>query len=571
MELSCKMYHVNGGVQNQFIFKLSIVKNLDQFNVLLELYSLFVQDEPTLNIVIDHVSKRPNDNTLLRKIDNKLKDSIHLNYYEVESYLPILKNDLTKIINMGLDNNKLFNFTICNKFNVVFNSLQIKRLYSDLYGFYQNYMILDALFKLSIANSNKKPEVQTVNNHIGELKRENNKNEVVKPVIITPDYTQESTKLDDLLNLCINQSMKSFIINLTCNYYIYVGKNHCYIEPQQDSSIINIYSCSLFPNNYVFNNDYIKSLVMSLTTYNINDIGMRFNKLINNCLTDSNNTPLEIMSILGMSYLYCLTYLYHSHSSFLLSNMDNLFIDTTLQSRLINNHIRLYLKTDNIKMFIKDLFVTQMENQDNNKLIDELGKKYHHLIAVSEDSFIEKVLNDMNEITIPCSDKQILINSTRILNLNSLKSLNLAEAKKVQSVQGNMLIDPHNLLDYDIIYSNLFNYDFNNKFLTLSHTYFDEFVQNQSNFILNLKQKKINFKLVPVEVVNLFNVIKQILYDKSSLVITSNNTYVYYKTLIDTINDPTVFSHYTYLFIIYQIIIPFMNLNYNIVEFENTF
>ena len=90
-------------------------------------------------------------------------------------------------------------------------------------------------------------------------------------------------------------------------------------------------------------------------------------------------------------------------------------------------------------------------------------------------------------------------------------------------------------------------------------------------FKLKYKQKALNFKLVPVNVLNMFNILKQLLYDKNSEVLKSNNTYIYYDTIIKSINDPTVFSHYSYLYIIYQIILPFMFLNYNIIEFEDMF
>jgi len=567
MELSCKMYHVNAGIQQQFIFKLAIVKNLNQFNMLIELYSLNVQDETTLTIVLDHVGKFPNDSTLLRKIDNKLVDSVHLNYYEIEAYLPVLKVDLTNIIQNSQQPNELFNFRVCNKFDVIFNQLQVRRLYSDLYGFYQNHMILDALYKLTLANVDVKPKTEQISHHQDELKKENQKK--MAPPVITPTYTEENTKFDNLLTLCINQSMKSFIINLTCNYYVYVGDSSCFVDRTSEEGKFKIQACSLYSSNYIFNGEYIKSLVMGLMNYNADEINMRLTKLFN-CLLVEDNTPVETMAILGMIYLYFLVYLYQSHSAYLLNNIIPLFCDVDIQSRLFNNHCKLYMKRSDIVLFLKEADVTQLGDRDETFQIDVIGKKYEHLINVSETSFIDKIMDDLTT-DINSKNTSVVLNSKRIINLNNLKNLKFAEDKKQQAIEGNILLNPENDLDFDQVYVNMFDYDFNNQYLTLANQYFNDFIQNQSDFILRYKQKKINTKLVPVNVINMFDLIKQILYDQNSDIHKSINTYVYYKILVGKLNDPSVFPHETYLFIIYQLFIPFMYLNYNIVEFESTF
>ena len=566
MELSCKFYHINGGISNQNILKLSIVKNLDQFNMLIELYSLNVQDETTLNIVVEHVAKSPTNKTLLRKIDNKLIDSIHLNYYEIESYLPVLKTDLTNIIANFRNDTDNFNFRICNKFDVIFNVLQIKRLYADLYGFYQNYMVLDALFKLTVENTNKKPEIERISVHKDVLKNENETKKVIPPVI-TPVYTEENTKFDNLLTLCINQSMKSLIIDLSCNYYVYISKNNCFVDKISDENLIKIQACSLFSNNYIYNSDYIKSIIMSLTIYNNDNIMLRLNKLMGCLLTDG-NSPVEIMAILGMMYLYYIVLLYNSHSAYFLSNIVTLFCDVVMQSRLFNNHTKLYLKNNNVHLFLDESSAHSLAEKDENFNISAISKKYEHLITVSESEFVNKVIEDLNNTE---SNSNILLNSKRIINLHHLKSLKTAEAKKEQNITSNSLLDPENELDFDQEYSNLFCYDFEIEHLTLANQYFNMFTQNQSEFLIKYKQKQINTNLVPVNVINMFGIVKQLLFDQNSTIHKTINTYMYYKILVEKINDPTVFPHTMYLFIIYQIIIPFMFINYQKFEFESTF
>jgi hypothetical protein len=562
MELSSKFFHINAGLKNQFLFKLSIVKNLDMFNVMLELFKLNVQDEVTMNIVIEHCQNNPNRKSLLKKVDNKLIDSIILTYREIENYLPILEQQLNLLIQNNTPNNKLFNFPICNKFKVIFNLTQVRRLYNDLNGFYQNYMMMEALFNLTLNKTNSKPNVESVSNQVNNLKDQNQQQ--IQPIKIQKNQNSENTDLDDLLNLCINHSTRSFIINLCKTYYIYISKNFSYIKKDENNNIqINI--CTIFPSIYFSNSNYLKSLLMSLFSYPIDNINMRINKIVNSF--SNQDSPMIIMCKSCLLYLYYLVYLNQSHSGLLMNMLFALFNDVQIQQRILNNHNKIYLNNDSVNFNIKELTIEEMVIVDNEINVTNFGEKYHHLISVSEDSFVEKVLEDLKNI----SKEKIEFNSVRLININNLKNTKIAASKKNQNIKDNILLDPNELIEYDLQYQNLFEYDFNNKFLTLAHTYFNNFVQDQSNFLLSYKQNKLQLNLVPVNVINFFGIIKSLLYSNESKVLKSNSTYVYYNELIKQINDPKVFSHYTFLFILYQIIIPFMYINYNIEEFEDVF
>jgi hypothetical protein len=561
MELSTKMFHINNGIQEQFIFKLAIVKNLDMFNVLLELYKLNIQDEPTLNIVIEHCTNNPHRGDLLKKVDSKLVDSINLNYVEIENYLPILKNHLNMLV-QKYEPNKLVNFPICNKFTVIFNANQVKRLYNDLRGFYQNYMVMDALFKLTVKDLKNKPVVENITGKKDQLKKDH-----VEAVKLPEVETNEQTEFDNVLNLCINHSLKSLLIHLSCNYFIYISSKNANMEITENN-IFRINIPTIFPASFVFNNNYIKSLVMSLTVYPIKDIEMRINKILNGISSEKEVIPIILMCRMCLLYLYYLAYLYQSHSSYLLNNLVDLFNDVNIQKRLLYNHTKVYFKRNDIEFNIYEMTMDQMIELDKTFEINDLGEKYRHLIPVSEDSFIEKIINDLKDDP---KQYKIEINNKRIINIKSLIDAKVAASKKDDNIKSNVLLDPDNLLDYDQIYSNLFNYDFNNPKLTLAHQYFDNFIQDQSGFILKYKQKELDFKSVPVNILNMFNILKELLYNQNSEILKTNNTYIYYKNIVESVNDPSVFPHYSYLFIIYQIILPFMFLNYNIIEFEDVF
>lgn len=563
MELSSKYFHINAGIKNQFLFKLSIIKNLDMFNILLELFKLNVQDETTMNIVIEHCQDNPNRQNLLKKIDNTLIDSVILNYKDIENYLPILKNQLNTLLQTNTDWNKLFNFPICNKFKVIFNLTQINRLYNDLKGFYQNYMIMEALFNLTLNKVNSKPNVESITNQINVLKEKNQ--EKIQIIKIEKNQNSNNTDLDDLLNLCINHSIRSFMINLCKTYYIYISKNFSYMTKDENNNI-TITICTIFPSIYFSNSNYIKSLLMSLFTYSIDNINMRINKIVNSF--SINDSPMIIMCKSCLLYLYYLVYLNQSHSGLLMNMLFELFNDIQIQQRILNNHNKIYLKNDSLIFNIKELTIEEMVIVDDEENIIKLGEKYHHLISVSEDSFIEKILTDINN---SIKEEKISFNSIRLININNLKNIKLAASKKNENIKDNILLDPDNLIEYDLQYQNLFEYDFNDKYLTLGYKYFNNFIQDQSNFLLEYKQNKLNLNLVPVNIINFFGIIKTLLYSNESKVLKSNNTYVYYNELIKLINDPKVFSHYIFLFIIYQIIIPFMYINYNIEEFEDVF
>src|SRR6056297_414015 len=119
--LASKLYHINAGLANQFIFNFSIIREYDQFLILLELYKLRIQDEFTLNIVVKHCTENPSRLSLLDKVDNQLQDSLKISYYEAEQYLPTL-NQQKEYIERNYSDNKLFNFKIFNdQFKVIFS------------------------------------------------------------------------------------------------------------------------------------------------------------------------------------------------------------------------------------------------------------------------------------------------------------------------------------------------------------------------------------------------------------------------------------------------------------------
>ena len=105
----------------------------------------------------------------------------------------------------------------------------------------------------------------------------------------------------------------------------------------------------------------------------------------------------------------------------------------------------------------------------------------------------------------------------------------------------------------------IFNYDFNNKYLTESYKLFNEYIKNPDIFVL----QNINSELKWL--VNSFEKIQNIVLNIDK---NDNNLLRYYITLQKEFDT---FTHMNLLFIIYQLIIPYMYLNYNIDTFLDYF
>ena len=507
MLLSSRFYYINGGLTNQHIFKTSIIREFEQFLFLLELYTLRAQDEQTINLVNNLANTDSTRSKILDKVDNQLTDSLKLSYLDIENYLPRLLDGLNKLNNNNLfkDQYKLFRFTMdINEkinFKLILNRLYMNRLYNDLNAFYTNYLILEALFKLSINNI--------------DVIKDTKKEEVIKEIPI-PEIKVENNQLIIDEMLFIDNNLKQFIIHMGLNYYCYISKNHINIKDK----LIEL--PMLFPNLYIVNDlDYYKSLVLSLCKCDINSVKLRIDKINKILLNADNIKSIEIMILVVLLYFYYIRLVYDSYSDYLLNNVLKLFIDCSS----INNILNKYSKED-IKFNVYEISVDELLDIEIDNSIEIISEDYKHLLKINEDMFIDKVMND----------KRILINKKRLIDINSFKFSN----KNINKIM---------------------NYNFKDEYLSESYRLFNEYNKNVSIFLL--KEKEVNSELRWL--VLLFDSIS-----KAIVKMNGNNLLDYYNILIDEIGENKL-THYQILFIIYQIIMPYMYLNNKIEVFLDCF
>jgi len=563
MQLSNKLYHINAGLSNQFIFMFSIIRDFDQFILLLELYKLRIQDEPTIQIVVEHCTKYPNRKSILNKVDNQLQDSLKLDYYQVETFLPDLQNKLEYINNNYKDNIKLFNFPINNQFKVIFNKIQLNRLFNDIESFYKNYLILETLFQLTLSEQNNtKKEIISIEEQRDKLKNEhtqkylNNQNKDL-PISNESINKTEETRIDNIFESCINSVLKSFLLHITINYYFYINKNHCVVENKEE---LTFKLPTLFPLSYIFNIDYFKSLILSLNKYTLDNIKLRCDKILRK-LQDDEIETLEIMMLTCLFFIYCIRFLNETHTDYLSNNIKKLFNDSDLQLRLLNNHVKTYFPNFKISFNIYDITIEDIEEKDLDNNIEEISQNYKHLISVSEEDFIDNVFKDLNKN----KNKDLILNSKKIFNIESLKT------QKSAAVKNNILQNPEfNNLQGDLFEYDLINYNFNSQYLTDANLLLNQYIEDKNTFLIRLRNNEIK-ENVPITIINLFELITNILYSEDINIQQYYNTYDYYNILCNQLKDPTVFPHIIFLYIIYQIIIPYLYLNYNIKEFEDVF
>lgn len=564
--LSSKLYHVNAGMTNQYIFSFSLIREFDQFLILLELYKLRIQDDFTLDIVVKHCNDYPNRKTLLDKVDNQLVDSLKISYYEVENYLPTLLQQKLYIDQNYMDN-QLINFKIFNDvFRVIFNKRQINRLYYDINAYYSNYIVLESLYQLTLRNTNENDykSIVNINEKRDSLKQEHQNAEKTKTNIQLPKkvVTPSSTRLDDILLLCISPLVKSFLIHISTNYYVYVTEDHCYLDDNNTYNIPNIFS-----STYIFNSNYLKSILMCLVNYSVENIKMRTQKILMQLKDEHDELkPLERMLLINLLFLYYLRFTHETHTEYLDNNIVRIFNDSHLQSRLLFNHTKNYFPDIDLKFNVVDIGVDDMKEAKLDQDIVDIGKKYKHLIPVSEKDFIQKIMKEVDDDS-PIDD-QLKLNRIDILNLIELKNNSISPNKR-SLLNQNKLITEDSQDERQENNNDLFKYNFNQDYLTPAYRLFNEYVNDPNTFVVQLKTNKLKTDNVSKTIINLFEPIKTILYSKEVNIQNHFNTYDYYKILCNNLNDPLSFPYYVLLFIIFQIIIPHLYVNYNMVEFEN--
>lgn len=514
-----RLFYINAGDRFQGFLKESTIRDYDRFLRRFELFKFRTDDKILIQSFMRECKKNSTRVELANRIDSILEGDCTLDCADVEEYYKVLGNEISKIRN---EPNKSYMFCIHNKLKVVLTVQQAIRLYYDLKSFYENYLILEDLFKFSIRSENK-VEVLTKQEKITDKKR-------IPP---PPPNTQPLNILDSIVSFCLTKVIRTSLIHQSITYFQYVTKDSCYLENKEDKIVINL--PNIVPSSSIYNTNFFRSLILSLSTINIQQVKHYITKLVN--ILNSNEkdyteSPVHIMMISYLIFLYFLRCTYDSHTQYIIDNIDNILNETFLQTKVINHNLGIYAKTSNIifKVVDTDIFEKGIDTS-------EIGKEYSHLIAVDEEKFIETVLKETKQ-NVP---QDFLLSSKKVLDLRLLKTVN-----KFKNVNKLFDIDGQ-ILDQDL--NGLLNYTNTEEDFTDAYRLFKKYNDNPS--VLMLRESK-----VPKTVLNLFESLKKIL-NRQNFGEVDVSTLGYYIKLCNLLPNVKMLSHITILYIIFQIIIPF--------------
>jgi len=524
--LVSKYTYINAGPK-QAILKFKIIRENYKFKVIFELYELHIKyNEVEICKLVEEQCKQINSQ-VLEKFNNDLKGSIILDYYDVESYLPILRNMILKL----QDNDQKYNVILYDKLQVILSRKELIRIYNDLESFYKNYILLETCLKLITKDEiqDEKPEVVKVCNY----KKQEQENQIDQP--------KQKDNSNLLFQLCIDNKLQQLLIHQILNYYLFLPQDQIQIKEN------TIYLPSLF-SSVLFNSQYNCSLLFSLSKkVEISDIKLIILKILKNL---KNNDQLDSIFIIGLSFLlyfYILRLVYETHTAYVLENINEIFCNNMLQEKILNSQIQIYFKDIDLqfKVFnikLDDILETQIE---------ELSKKYDYLKAVDQEDFLDKIFNDCNKNNNkehPICQYEIfdLVDSQKI-NLNSIEIFNNND----MSNNGNQLLN--------------YTKDSDGKIETYCLKIFNLFLEDPDKFYLLKKKNNISLSTT---VLNLFPIVSEILKNIKN-VDRLDDTLTYYNLLIDKVSDN--FLPTTLLYIIFQLILPYMYNNYNIHSFNNCF
>lgn len=513
MDFASRFFYINVSNNFQGFLKLSTIREYDKFLMKFDLFRFRTNDKTLIKSFEKECIKNSTRIELVSKIDSILEGDCVLDCSEVETYSKQLSSEIGRVRN-NLDNSYMF--CINNKLKVVLNVRQAIRLYYDLKAFYENYLILETVFKMSI-KTEKKIEILPNNQKITDK----------KPPPPPPDIKPLNI-LDNIVSFCLSKVVRLSLIHQTITYFRYTTKEFYSIKKDENKTIItlpNIVSkCS------VYNTDYYRSLILSISTINIQQVSHYINKLVSILESNSRDyveNSVHVMMISYLIFLYFLRCTYDSHTRYIIDNVDNILNDVNLQTKIFNHNIDIYCKSSNVVFKVVDLDV--FEKSVN---ISDVGKEYSYLISVDEEKFIQTILKETKD-NVP---KDFMLSTKKVLDLRFLRNTKKCKNGKIFESNNDNL---DGLLDYVSV-----EQDF-----TDAYRLFKKY--NNDPSVLMLKNNEI-----PKSVLNLFDCLKKILV-RQNFAETDVSTLGYYNKLCDLLPNAKLLTHTTILYIVFQIVIPF--------------
>ena len=565
------LYHNN----TPFILSNSIEKDIDKLIFKIEIKQLFIKDEVILKQIAEACRKDINSSTLISKVSGKVLISHNFDREEAENLLFSLIPMMT-VEKVPYSSSEYFVIELINEPKLVFpfTAIGLWRFFKALKSFVDNYLVLLASFNAEIQNKYEVVKEKTEN----EIKQEIDKKD--GGVIVKDESVKSQNKMiSSFCDFCCNTPVKLLLFELIFRYYGYISDDTLQFKEKNGKKYLLI--PSIFPDSFIFNIDYIRSVFKTTHNVNISSIYLIYKKLMIFLSTKklTEIPPIYIYSTLFLLSLYSYAFIKEKDSNWIDNTIFDEFIkNSRIQSNVINYFMNeIYNKEQGSGSFNfvlcgndKEIIINDNYSNDKflNKIISEFSDEYKHIINISEEKFSELIFDKINNYNNNQETikekinliKDFVLNDKKILNMDDISYYNSKLTTEKKTSFYSPLVKPlvnYNTNDIPKEYL-LLNYNFNNPYFSELFFYINKYISTPS-IISKLKEDKI----LPLEIINLFNYFSNILFKTNVLKKEMNSTLDYYNIILETINSPENFKHSTILYIIFQGIIPYYMKNYN--------
>ena len=546
MELSILHIYIESGTYCG-VLKFSIQREFHNLCIKLEAFKINTNARETIDIFKHNLTSDPNNPNIINIIPTKmvLKETYQL--AECEKLLDYLSN-IPKLFGNTQDVRIEFSKNLtCNV-----SMTQVKRIYNFFKSFVTNFAMIDSIYLIYI-------NILKINSG-GDLKEQPKASlpdlapkqelKLETPIIETNIQIQKQLIETILNNYTINSTLLSFIVNHIFNHLQYITNN---IKIDKINNTINI--SDLFNSIYLTNIEYTIDCFNTILDNKYDEI-ITFNqkKVLELIISIFDKETLSKEDNLNLIILFFIFYIYQYR-----------FIVLKYPEYEIDNYFKIETQQSGINYFIKNLSPSKILNiivssQDDNtiqdeSLIQEISDKYKHLIPISQEDFLELALKDYNSQ---------LNNISQIQNFSvtQKKIIDISKLISIEKLLDKNLKNPSSLVNTSIYSdrSGLLNYT--PDIITQVYKYFKDYLSNPESVT--------SVTNIPKAVISLFDFfsrnMQSLFKDKS---ITS--TFEYYKILYINLPAPKSYSHYTYLYIIFNLIIPYYYDTYQVSEFTDIF
>lgn len=569
------------------VLRFSITREFHNLCIEMKLYQITLQSAETLVVFKKNLESDPNNPNLIEIIPTKqvLKDK----YYLVDA-----ENLVANIRSIPESNNPSYQVALSQSLTCVLERNQIRRVYNFFNSFVTNFSILDSVFKLyinmleisdpkkqtksltSVPTSDLSPNlIETkplqsttplkLNNPSLSFPTNNSDIETKVPDLAAKN--ENENEIERILNTyCLDNIFKSFTIHHIFNHLRYLSDSTTVTESLDETNKIDIVSIPVLfdPFYYSLNYDHIISVFNStfgkkdlqIINFNQKKILENIQFIINKEQQDSDD-KLILSLLLFIFYSYTYKSITSTHPDF---DFANYFTPETQQAGL--NFFISKFEMPGTKFEIKVLDEVSSNNNDD---VESISAKYKHLIPVSEIDFLDVVVSEYNtsiENKKEFKIKDFTISTTKILDVeNMIKSNTL-----VSSITRDQIKTINtNTYSTRSISSSLLNFE--EKIITKTYDYFKKYLQDPTVLTSLLSMKELP---ISKQVLSLFDFFSRNL-PKLFKDNKDNNTLNYYKILIDNLPAPKSIGHQTYLFLIYNLIIPYYVDHFGETKFVDSF